>query len=114
MLQLATGEFWVNNHAHVVQGEDDLETRFLFYALKTVNIRGLVTGAVQPKLTQANLNSVTIPYPERLAREAIVGILGALDDALGTNESAVQAMGDENLRFIAQELLKTIRENVTI
>jgi type I restriction enzyme R subunit len=38
----------------------------------------------------------------------------AFYDALGTNESAVEAMGDENLRFIAQELLKTIRENVTI
>jgi len=38
----------------------------------------------------------------------------AFYDALGTNESAVQAMGDVNLRFIAQELLKTIRENVTI
>jgi len=38
----------------------------------------------------------------------------AFYDALGTNQSAVQAMGDENLRFIAQELLKTIRENVTI
>jgi type I restriction enzyme, R subunit len=38
----------------------------------------------------------------------------AFYDALGTNESAVQAMGDDNLRFIAQELLKTIRENVTI
>jgi type I restriction enzyme, R subunit len=38
----------------------------------------------------------------------------AFYDALGTNDSAVQAMGDKNLRFIAQELLKTIRENVTI
>jgi hypothetical protein len=31
-----------------------------------------------------------------------------------TNDSAVQALGDENLRFIAQELTKTIHENVTI
>src|SRR5438046_9792700 len=38
----------------------------------------------------------------------------ALYDAFGTNDSAVQALGDENLRFIAQELTKTIRENVTI
>jgi type I restriction enzyme, R subunit len=38
----------------------------------------------------------------------------AFYDALGTNDSAVQALGDENLRFIAQELTKTIRENVTI
>jgi type I restriction enzyme R subunit len=38
----------------------------------------------------------------------------AFYDALGTNDSAVQALGDENLRFIAQELTKTIRENITI
>jgi type I restriction enzyme R subunit len=38
----------------------------------------------------------------------------AFYDALGTNDSAVQALGDGNLRFIAQELTKTIRENVTI
>jgi len=37
-----------------------------------------------------------------------------LYDALETNDSAVKALGDENLRFIARELLKTIRENVTI
>jgi len=38
----------------------------------------------------------------------------AFYDALGTNDSAVQALGDENLRFIAQELTRAIRENVTI
>ena len=35
-------------------------------------------------------------------------------NALETNDSAVKALGDQNLRFIAQELVKTIRENVTI
>jgi type I restriction enzyme R subunit len=38
----------------------------------------------------------------------------AFYDALETNDSAVKALGDENLRFIARELLKTIHENVTI
>jgi type I restriction enzyme, R subunit len=38
----------------------------------------------------------------------------AFYDALETNDSAVQALGDKNLRFIAQELVKAIRENVTI
>jgi len=38
----------------------------------------------------------------------------AFYDALETNDSAVKALGDENLRFIAQELVNTIRENVTI
>ena len=38
----------------------------------------------------------------------------AFYDALETNDSAVKLLGDQNLRFIAQELVKTIRENVTI
>jgi type I restriction enzyme, R subunit len=38
----------------------------------------------------------------------------AFYDALETNDSAVKALGDENLKFIAQELVKTIRENVSI
>ncbi len=38
----------------------------------------------------------------------------AFYDALETNDSAVQAMGDEALLTIARELTKTIRQNVTI
>jgi type I restriction enzyme R subunit len=38
----------------------------------------------------------------------------AFYDALGSNDSAVKALGDKNLKFIAQELVKTIRANVTI
>ena len=38
----------------------------------------------------------------------------AFYDALEVNDSAVKVLGDENLRFIASELLKTIREIVSI
>jgi type I restriction enzyme, R subunit len=38
----------------------------------------------------------------------------AFYDALETNDSAVKALGDKNLKFIAQELVKTIHENVSI
>jgi type I restriction enzyme R subunit len=38
----------------------------------------------------------------------------AFYDALEVNDSAVMVLGHENLRFIARELVKTIRENVTI
>ena len=38
----------------------------------------------------------------------------AFYDALEVNDSAVKALGDEQLRFIARELLKTIRENITL
>ena len=38
----------------------------------------------------------------------------ALYDALETNDSAVKVLGDETLRTIARELVKTVRANVTI
>ena len=38
----------------------------------------------------------------------------AFYDALETNDSAVEVLGDETLRAIAQELVETVRGNVTI
>ena len=38
----------------------------------------------------------------------------AFYDALETNDSAVQVLGDEALRAIAQELVQTVRSNITI
>ena len=38
----------------------------------------------------------------------------AFYDALETNDSAVQVLGDETLRDIARELVQTVRKNVTI
>ena len=35
-------------------------------------------------------------------------------DALATNESAIQAMGDDKLKVIAAELIKMVRKSVTI
>jgi len=38
----------------------------------------------------------------------------AFYDALETNDSAVQVLGDETLRTIARELVETVRKNITI
>ena len=38
----------------------------------------------------------------------------AFYDALEVNDSAVQVLGDETLRIIAQELVRAVRNNVTI
>ena len=38
----------------------------------------------------------------------------AFYDALETNDSAVQVLGDDTLRDIARELVDTVRRNVTI
>jgi len=101
VLQLVSGEFWVNNHAHVLQGETDLETRFLYYALGNTNIQGFVTGAVQPKLNQTNMNKIPVYFPGKSIRKRIVEILGSLDDKIELNRQT-----NATLEAIAQAIFK--------
>ena len=58
VLQYATGKFWPNNHAHILQAKEPYNNCFIWNYLKTTNIESIVTGAVQPKINQANLLSL--------------------------------------------------------
>jgi type I restriction enzyme S subunit len=102
-LQLAAGKFWVNNHAHVLKGATDGETRFLYYALNTVAIRPFMSGSVQAKLSQRNMNQIPVPYPpEPSQRRSIAYVLGSLDDKVELNRRM-----SETLEAIARALFKS-------
>ena len=67
ILQYASGKFWPNNHAHVLQAKPPYNNCFIWNYLKTTNIEYIVTGAVQPKINQANLLSLPFyKYPDDL------------------------------------------------
>lgn len=60
-----SGKTWVNNHAHVLQFNSYIERRFVEIYLNSIDLSLYVSGAVQPKLNQANLNRIPIPIPPR-------------------------------------------------
>ena len=99
---MARGKSWVNNHAHIVTGNNQADTRFLMYALQATDIGGYLTGAVMPKLTQANLNRIEIPCPHIDVQRDIAGVLGALDDKIELNRRIGQTLG-----AIAQAIFKS-------
>ncbi len=99
---LASGKFWVNNHAHIVTGNDLADTRFLMYALLNADISAYLTGAVMPKLTQGNLNRIELPCPPRAVQQSIVETLSALDDRI-----ALLRETNVTLETIAQALFKS-------
>ena len=102
-LQLVDGQFWVNNHAHVLKGETDSDTRFLYYALSTIPIRPFMSGSVQAKLSQANLNQIPVPYPrEESYRHTIADVLGTLDDKIELNRRM-----NETLEEMARALFRS-------
>ncbi len=99
---MATGKFWVNNHAHIVVGNEKAGTRFLQYALLGTDISAYLTGAVMPKLTQGNLNRIEVPCPPRSVQAQIVGLLGSLDDRITLLRET-----NATLEAIAQALFKS-------
>ena len=102
-LQLVEGQFWVNNHAHVLRGADDDETRYLYYALSTVPVRPFMSGSVQAKLSQTNLNKIPVPYfTDAAERRAIARVLGALDDRIELNRRM-----SETLEEMARALFRS-------
>lgn len=60
VLQLANGRFWANNHTHILRGTPDASTEFIYLRLSSQKVSGYITGAAQPKITQANMNRIPV------------------------------------------------------
>lgn len=67
-----SGKTWVNNHAHVLKFNNIYTQRFVEFYINQVDISQYITGAAQPKLSQANLNKICIPCPNIEVQEKIV------------------------------------------
>ena len=80
---MAKGKFWVNNHAHIVQGRRKHLSKYLeFYFLK-LDISGFITGAVQPKLSKGNLINIPIVLPKsEKEQKSIAKIFIAFDNKI--------------------------------
>lgn len=83
---MASGKFWVNNHAHVVQANHLANTRYLCYALQRTDISGYISGSTQPKLTKKSLNAIELDMPGKGYQDAVVEILEVLDDKIAVND----------------------------
>ena len=90
MLQYVWGKFWVNNHAHILQGKNGFTTESLYILLKQTNVSSIVTGAVQPKISQANLKSVPITMPPINLLNQYNDIIKPLFDQIRTNQNQIQ------------------------
>lgn len=101
--QVVDGQFWVNNHAHIVQGNEQCDTRFLCYLINSMDLSGYVTGSAQPKLSQANLNAVTLSLPTLAEQKRIVEYLYMLDQKIDVNRQI-----NDNLEQQAQSYFQEL------
>ena len=60
---IARGQYWVNNHAHVLDSSDGLLLEYVAAYINAINLAPYVTGTAQPKMNQEKMNSILIPIP---------------------------------------------------
>lgn len=65
VLQYVWGKYWVNNHAHILKAKMDYSLEAIYIALARTAINHIVTGAVQMKISQKNLNGLELELPSR-------------------------------------------------
>jgi type I restriction enzyme R subunit len=108
--KLLNGEIRTRGRKNVVQARTFSE--MLEQALRRYQNRAIEAAQVIEELIQ-----LAREMREASQRGESLGLTDdelAFYDALETNDSAVKVLGDENLRMIARELVKTVRANVTI
>lgn len=92
ILQYVWGKFWVNNHAHILTGAQGFEVETLLLLFKRTPVKSIVTGAVQPKISQANLRSVPVVIPPAEALAAFNATIMPMFDQIRQNDEQNRAL----------------------
>lgn len=69
---IATGKFWVNNHAHVLDAINEDVLRYMELFVNAISLAPYVTGTAQPKMNQEKMNSIPVPLPPLAEQKRIV------------------------------------------
>ncbi|MBN8490994.1 MAG: restriction endonuclease subunit S [Burkholderiales bacterium] len=92
---MATGKYWVNNHAHILKPVDG-DIRYWVAVLQTFDYTPLISGAAQPKLTGERLGSIELPRPPKDEQRAIADYLDVetakLDRMVSLTDAAVERL----------------------
>ena len=110
MRKLLSGEIRTRRRKNVVQAKS-------FAEMLEQSLRRYQNRAIEAAQVIEELIGLAKQMREANARGEALGLTedeSAFYDALETNDSAVKVLGDETLRLIARELVKTVRANVTI
>lgn len=106
--QLASGKFWVNNHAHVIQCKKGYDIRYLCYLINLTDLSGYITGSAQPKLSQSSMNAIVLPMPKFEIQKEVADFIEKFDKKIQINEKV-----NDNLQRQAQVIYHERFETVS-
>jgi type I restriction enzyme S subunit len=104
---IARGKYWVNNHAHVLDGFSEDFLRYIEIYINAINLEPYVTGSAQPKMNQAKMNSIPIALPPLAEQRRIVAKveqLMALVDELERQQELSRTAASKLIDAVVHEL----------
>jgi type I restriction enzyme S subunit len=109
---VATGKYWVNNHAHILK---PLDQNLVFWAerIEAVDLTPFITGSAQPKLTSEALNGLCIAVPpteaeRRAIQDHIVAVSANLDALAAEAQSAIDLLQERRTALISAAVIGQI------
>lgn len=78
---LATGSFYATEHAVVCQPLEELNTIFLFFALKEMNLNQYAKGVAQPGLAVSSITPLFLPIPPMPLQQEFAARVKAIEGA---------------------------------
>jgi type I restriction enzyme, S subunit len=95
---VATGKYWVNNHAHILRPRFG-PIRYWESVLQSFDFTPLVSGSAQPKLTLEALSEVWLPLPPINEQDQIVAMIervcagpGGIDSLATASRSTIDQL----------------------
>jgi restriction endonuclease S subunit len=90
--QYVWGKIWVNNHAHVLQGNNGISTELLMLYVKQINVNPYITGAVQAKLSQSNMWRIPFLMPQKEIAVEFGKLIEPLFDKIRHNSDQIKTL----------------------
>lgn len=69
---MARGRYWVNNHAHVLDGITKELLRYIELYFNAIDLKPYVTGTAQSKMNQSKMNGIPVALPPLAEQHRIV------------------------------------------
>ncbi len=99
-----SGQFWVNNHAHVMQPTSGNDIGYICEFLESLDYSIIASGSAQPKVTQGELKKVKVHIPPLPEQQKIAKILTSVDEVIEKTQAQINKLKDLKIGMM-QELL---------
>lgn len=83
---IVKGKVWVNNHIHVLKADKEVISSYLVHFLNIVDFGCYINGSILNKLTQSNMNRISVAFPSKYEQQKIANFL---DEKVGEFDSVI-------------------------